>query len=42
MEENEKGGGCCGNKKEKKKNKNKINKKIEIVEGNDKYNEEEF
>ena len=42
MEENEKGGGCCGNKKEKKKNKNKINKKSEIVEGNDKYNEEEF
>ena len=41
MEENEKGGGCCGSKKEKKKNKNKI-KKIEIVEGNDKYNEDEF
>jgi len=42
MEENEKGGGCCGSKKEKKKNKNKINKKSEIVEGNDKYNEDEF
>ena len=42
MEEYEKGGGCCGNKKEKKKNKNKINKKSEIVEGNDKYNEDEF
>ena len=41
MEEYEKGGGCCGSKKEKKKNKNKI-KKIEIVEGNDKYNEDEF
>ena len=42
MEEYEKGGGCCGSKKEKKKNKNKINKKSEIVEGNDKYNEDEF
>jgi len=42
MEENEKGGGCCGSKKEKKKNKNKINKKSGIVEGNDKYNEDEF
>ena len=41
MEEYDKGGGCCGSKKEKKKNKNKI-KKIEIVEGNDKYNEDEF
>ena len=42
MEDYEKGGGCCGSKKEKKKNKNKINKKSEIVEGNDKYNEDEF
>ena len=42
MEEYEKGGGCCGSKKKKKKNKNKINKKSEIVEANDKYNEDEF
>ena len=40
-DEMEKGGGCCGGKKDKKKNKNK-NKKSEVVEGNDKYDEEEF
>ena len=42
IEDLEKGGGCCSGKKDKKKNKAKIPKKSEVVENNDKYNEEEF
>ena len=41
-EDNEKGGGCCSGKKDKKKNKNKNVKKSEVIENNDKYNEDEF
>ena len=41
-EEFEKGGGCCSGKKDKKKNKNKGSKKNEVIENNDKYNEDEF
>ena len=40
--DNEKGGGCCSGKKDKKKNKNKNVKKSEVIENNDKYNEDEF
>ena len=42
IEDLEKGGGCCSGKKDKKKNKSKIVKKSEVIENNDKYNEEEF
>ena len=41
-DESEKGGGCCSGKKDKKKNKSKIVKKSEVIENNDKYNEDEF
>ena len=41
-EEFEKGGGCCSGKKDKKKNKTKNSKKNEVIENNDKYNEDEF
>ena len=39
--ENEKDSGCCGNKKDKKKSKHKKEKKIEVIENNDKYNEDD-
>jgi small GTP-binding protein len=41
-DELEKGGGCCSGKKDKKKSKVKSLKKSEVIENNDKYNEEEF
>ena len=43
LEDNEKGGGCCGSKKDKKKNKVKNSDKInDFSLGSEKYNEEEF
>ena len=38
--DNEKNSGCCGGKKDKKKSKNKNLKKIEVIDNNDKYNED--
>ena len=40
-DEKEKSSGCCGGKKDKKKSKNKNVKNIEIIDNNDKYNEDE-
>ena len=39
--DNDKNSGCCGDKKDKKKEKHKNEKKIEVIENNDKYNEDD-
>ena len=39
--DNEKNSGCCGDKKDKKKEKHKNEKKIEVIENNDKYKEDD-
>ena len=40
-DEKEKNSGCCGGKKDKKKSKNKNLKKIEVIDNNDTYNEDD-